>query len=729
MVGLAIAWLGSVASEHVSVDVCVDGQHGCPKQDDHAPLRVQPLLQVQPEQADHALLQVQSGAEVKAARARSLLSPRQSSADCTAAGMKSMQNVLTSELTSQVTEQSIELFADVVLGDLGMKGMGPVGALGGSVFGAYLSEKWVPDPNEARFQAMQDATICLAKGVRQNAAAIQSLKAEVDALKNMVMTELNKIKAGVTEALIQPAKEFVDYFQDLSDTSIHCMSCLVCKQMPHLYGKLPWVKYDPATNCNEGGLVSCKDDNEDCDKDAFKLWFWSKEFKDKLSDLDYTMTVIRTGFPNLNVGARVPGDGSIYLGYRRVQHSEMLIFANLVNMIKLMLTMIVTSQPLAETWANVLIMTMHNQTGDSDALNIMKWLADFYDALVRIPFHDKGMDGVGGQYQSGTIIENLGELWRVQNSKAEGTCGCWGQSHTENEHWGCGYVSDCRRPNDNLRNNGNCQCWGIFGGMIENCTGDAWLCRQEAAKLVSTQDCQARDVPYRCGCVMPRGTDYFGEAAYWSDLGGGCYSINLDGTQSYLGYTFHSIEMARRWSKLFNPYKWSPRRDILIPPGIFTKVSGWCVGKVDGALTDVDSCKKLCQDDSSCIGVSVTSPTWLVHSPGDTRCGLCKTNRAVNADLNWDTYLKPDRALPINMFNKRTGVWCAGKVDGAHMRSDHCQTLCEEDNGCIGVSVTSDAYVRDHPGDTRCGICRHSRQENADGNWDTYWHRERYQAN
>jgi len=145
---------------------------------------------------------------------------------------------------------------------------------------------------------------------------------------------------------------------------------------------------------------------------------------------------------------------------------------------------------------------------------------------------------LGGEYKPGKTIDNLGMLWATQHPEAVGSCSCWGAAVKVLDP--CGYVSHCRREHD------------LLLGFT----------------TINYKKCQAHDAPHKCGCAKPRSSDRFGEAAKWADLGGGCYSVLPNGQKSYFGYTFHSIEMARRWSEHFNPFRWEPRRDILIPPGM-----------------------------------------------------------------------------------------------------------------------------------------------------------------
>ena len=57
----------------------------------------------------------------------------------------------------------------------------------------------------------------------------------------------------------------------------------------------------------------------------------------------------------------------------------------------------------------------------------------------------------------------------------------------------------------------------------------------------------------------------------------------------------------------------------------------------------ISACKEQCNAATDCIGISVTSPSWVQNHPGDTRCLLCKNVKGYlhgHQSGNWHAYWK-----------------------------------------------------------------------------------------
>merc|ERR1712088_255608 len=124
-----------------------------------------------------------------------------------------------------------------------------------------------------------------------------------------------------------------------------------------------------------------------------------------------------------------------------------------------------------------------------------------------------------------------------------------------------------------------------------------------------------------------------------------------------------------------------------------------------------------------------TNTNWLRDNPGDYRCGICTSSaRAMESDRSWDTYWKGDVKVDLKQpgsgdkETKVSGGWCSGFGWAPNVDMAKCKERCKDDSGCLGVSVTNTNWLRDNPGDYRCGICTSSaRALESDQSWDTYW--------
>jgi len=94
-----------------------------------------------------------------------------------------------------------------------------------------------------------------------------------------------------------------------------------------------------------------------------------------------------------------------------------------------------------------------------------------------------------------------------------------------------------------------------------------------------------------------------------------------------------------------------------------------------------EECKALCNEDSDCVGVAVTTSIWNQNNPAYGYCSLCKTSTTtiIGRMSIFDVYWK---ARAIASIDDSPGAHGNGKPN-----MQDCQGDCDSDNDCAGTLV------------------------------------------